>query len=71
MPTPIPLRSDYITLGQALKVAGLASTGGQAKTVVRAGQFRVNDEVELRPGRKLHAGDRVTDESGQEWVIQA
>ncbi len=71
MATPIPLRAEYITLGQALKVAGIASTGGQAKGTVRAGQIRVNGEIELRPGRKLHAGDRVADEHGQEWIIQA
>jgi len=71
MPTSIPLRGEFITLAQALKVSGLAGTGGHAKVVVRAGQIRVNGEVELRPGRKLHAGDRVTDERGQEWVIEA
>ena len=71
MATPIPLRGDHITLGQALKVSGIATTGGQAKIIVREGQIKVNGAVEQRPGRKLHAGDVVTDERGQEWIIQA
>jgi ribosome-associated protein len=70
MATPIALRDEYITLSQALKVAGIAGTGGHAKVAIRAGQFRVNGEVELRPGRKLRAGDRLTDEHGAEWLIQ-
>jgi ribosome-associated protein len=68
--TPIPLRGAHITLAQAVKLAGLADTGGQAKLLVRAGKVRVNGSVETRPGHKLHAGDRVGDESGREWIIQ-
>ncbi len=70
MATPIELHGDHITLAQALKLAGLADTGGQAKFLARSGRFRVNGEAEARPGRKLRAGDRVQDERGEEWVIQ-
>jgi ribosome-associated protein len=66
----ITLREDHITLAQAVKVAGLAETGGQAKTLVRAGVVRVNGEVETRPGRKLRAGDRFALVSGEgEWTV--
>ena len=41
----------------------------QAKLLVRAGKIRVNGAVEERPGHKLHAGDRVQDAAGQEWVV--
>ena len=71
MATPIPLRGDHITLGQALKVAGVAGTGGQAKVVIRDGRVRVNGEIETRPGRKLHAGDVIASDQGEEWVVQA
>lgn len=71
--TTIALRGDHITLAQAVKVAGLAETGGQAKTLVRAGVVRVNGEVETRPGRKLRAGDRFAVVSGapggDEWTV--
>ena len=69
--TPILLRGPHITLAQAVKLAGLAETGGQAKHLVRTGTIRVNDVAENRPGRKLHAGDRLANPGGGEWVIQA
>jgi ribosome-associated protein len=69
LPTPVPLRGDHITLVQAVKVAGLAESGGQAKRLVREGGIAVNGQAEGRPGRKLVAGDRFAT-GGQEWVIQ-
>ena len=66
----LQLRGDHITLVQAVKVAGLAGTGGQAKLRVREGEFTVNGEVERRPGRKLVAGDRFA-AGEREWTIQA
>ncbi|MGL4551628.1 MAG: RNA-binding S4 domain-containing protein, partial [Gemmataceae bacterium] len=33
----VTLRGDHITLAQAIKVAGLADTGGSAKVAVREG----------------------------------
>jgi ribosome-associated protein len=65
----LPLRGDHITLVQAVKVAGLVESGGQAKRFVREKGISVNGQIELRPGRKLIAGDRFAIED-QEWVIQ-
>jgi ribosome-associated protein len=48
-----------ITLGQFVKVAGLAATGGEAKQLVTAGLVRVNAQVEMRRGHKLRPGDIV------------
>jgi ribosome-associated protein len=48
-----------ITLGQFVKTAGLATTGGEAKQLVTAGLVRVNAQVETRRGHKLRAGDIV------------
>jgi ribosome-associated protein len=47
------------TLGQALKVANLAGSGGEAKVLIQAGEILVNGEVETRRGRKLQKGDVV------------
>jgi ribosome-associated protein len=47
------------TLGQALKVASLVGSGGEAKVLIQAGEVFVNGEVETRRGRKLEAGDVV------------
>jgi ribosome-associated protein len=65
----LPLRDEHITLAQALKVTGLAGSGGQAKTLVRSGVVTVNDAVELQPGKKLRAGDRFRVLEGDEWII--
>lgn len=54
----VPVRLP-ITLGQFLKVAQLASSGGEAKSLIALGAVHVNGEVEQRRGRKLVGGDRV------------
>jgi len=58
-PIAFDLRGDHITLDALLKAAGLASSGGEAKTLIQQGQVLVNGEVDLRRGRKLRAGDEV------------
>lgn len=55
----IKLRDDYIKLSQALKAAGLAESGVDAKYAVLDGKVTVNGEVEYQRGKKLHAGDIV------------
>jgi ribosome-associated protein len=58
--SPTPVTVDLpITLGQFVKLAGLVSTGAEAKHVVAAGSFSVNGEIETRRGRKLSGGDIV------------
>ena len=66
----LPLLGDHITLAHAVKAAGLADSGGQAKHLVRGGAVRVNGTVETRPGRKLSAGDRIN-VGGEEWTVTA
>jgi ribosome-associated protein len=56
--------SPGITLGQALKVANLVGSGGEAKVLVQTGEVLVNGEVETRRGRQLREGDVV--EVGEE-----
>ena len=51
--------SSGITLGQALKAASIAGTGGEAKVLVQMGEVLVNGEVETRRGRRLREGDVV------------
>ncbi len=58
-PREVEIREDTIRLGQLLKLAGIAGTGGEARELVQEGAVRVNGEVETRRGRQLHAGDVV------------
>jgi len=48
-----------IKLDQFLKFHNLVASGGEAKVRIRAGEVRVNSEVEMRRGRKLALGDVV------------
>lgn len=50
---------EYIKLGQALKAAGLADTGLDAKEYIQQGLVLVDGEVETRRGRKLYDGAEV------------
>jgi ribosome-associated protein len=61
---------DKITLNDALKLSGLAPTGGQAKMLIQGGQVKVNGEVETRRKKQLQAGD-VIEVGGEEFVIES
>ena len=65
----IKLRDEYITLGQALKAANLVEDGVEAKLVIQDGLVKVNNEVDIRRGRKLYDGDVVSFD-GQELRIE-
>ena len=54
----IEIRDEYIKLGQAMKLAGLVSSGIEAKVVIQDGEVKVNGEVETRRGKKLYSGDK-------------
>ena len=53
------IRTEYIHLDQALKLAGLAGSGGEAKAIVKTGSVSVNGTTETRRGRKLRPGDVI------------
>ena len=46
--------------GAATQKLSLVGSGGEAKATVRSGGIKVNGVDEVRPGRKLHQGDKVT-----------
>lgn len=55
----IKLRDEYIKLGQALKAAGLAESGVDAKFAIQDGLVKVNGEIEYQRGKKLVDGDVI------------
>jgi ribosome-associated protein len=59
-----------IRLGQLLKLAGLVDSGGQAKTVLAAGDVRVNGMVDTRRGAQLRPGDVVELVGAPEAAVQ-
>lgn len=66
----ITIKDDYIKLGQALKLAGLVSSGVEAKMLIQDGLVMVNNEVEERRGRKLYADD-IFSLDGEEVKVTA
>ena len=66
----IKLREEYIKLGQALKAANLVSSGVEAKIVIQDGLVKVNGQVELQRGKKLHVGDIIEFDNKQVKIEQ-
>ena len=56
----IKINTPYITLGQFLKIADIASSGGEAKYLVKELNITVDKEPEDRRGRKLYPKMVVT-----------
>jgi ribosome-associated protein len=68
VPTTEADEADVLRLDDALKLAGVAGTGGQAKHLIQQGEVRVNGEVETRRKRKLVEGD-VVEVGGESFEI--
>lgn len=49
----ITIKDEFIKLGQALKLAGLVSSGVDAKFLIQDGQVKVNGEVDIRRGKNF------------------
>lgn len=65
----IKIKDEYIKLGQALKLSGMAGFGIEAKILIQDGKVLVNGEVEFQRGKKLYSGD-VFSLDGEEVQIQ-
>ncbi len=48
--------TDFVTLGQFLKLANLIQTGGEAKEFLTNHEIFVDGELDNRRGRKLYDG---------------
>jgi len=57
--TDIGISTEYITLGQFLKLAGCIGTGGEVKHFLLEKKVMVNAEPDNRRGRKLRVGDQI------------
>ena len=59
-PRAVLVRGVPIELSQFMKFGGLAESGGAAKQAIAEGRVLLNGATEMRKGKKLVAGDRVT-----------
>lgn len=65
----IKIRDDFIKLGQVLKLAGLVDSGVDAKIQIQEGFVKVNGEVEVQRGKKIHPGD-IIEFKGQQVKVK-
>lgn len=65
----IKIETEYITLGQFLKLADVIQSGGMAKFFLQEYDVFINGEQDQRRGRKLRSGDNVKIPGFGEYVI--
>ena len=63
------LKTEYITLGQFLKVMNVISSGGEARDFLETHEMIINGQPDQRRGRKIYPGDVVTLPGGEEVTV--
>lgn len=53
------ISTDFIRLDAFLKLCDAVQSGGHAKIVIQDGEIKLNGEVCVQRGKKLHVGDKV------------
>ena len=53
----LTIRTPFIKLDSALKLADVVGSGGMAKLLIEDEQIRVNGEICTQRGKKLYPGD--------------
>ena len=65
----VKITTEYITLGQFLKLTSIAPSGGLVKAILAEYKISVNDTPDNRRGKKLYPGDKVTIKTIGEYRI--
>ncbi len=53
----LEISTEFIRLDSAMKLAGIAATGGEAKMYIQDGEVKVNGETCQSRGKKLRDAD--------------
>ena len=65
----VKIDTEYITLGQFLKMTDIIASGGEAKYAVKELEIYVNDVKEDRRGRKLYPNDKIEVEGNMFFIV--
>jgi S4 domain protein YaaA len=65
----IKITTQYITLGQFIKLANIFESGGMIKSYLKDEGVLVNNEIEHRRGRKLYVNDVVEFEQAGKYIV--
>lgn len=68
MQKKIKINTEYITLGQFVKLLNILDSGGMVKSYLQDQGVIVNGELEHRRGRKLYNQDSVEIE-GNTYIV--
>jgi ribosome-associated protein len=66
--TPVSIYTEFIKLQDAMKLANIVYSGGEAKQLILEEQVAVNGKVCTMRGKKLYPGDAFTFD-GQKYQI--
>ena len=66
----IKISTEFVTLGQFLKLANLIQTGGEAKFYLKENKVIVDGEEDNRRGRKLYSGNIVEVENQTFEIVE-
>ena len=67
--TEITINTEYITLGQFLKLADIIQSGGEAKAFLAENKVEIDGISDNRRGRKLRGGE-IIEILGQKYEIK-
>lgn len=67
--TEIEINTEYITLGQFVKLTNVLESGGMVKAFLQDQGAIVNGEREQRRGRKLYPNDVVEIEGAGSFIV--
>ena len=67
--TEITINTEYITLGQFLKLADIIQSGGEAKSFLAQNEVEIDGALDNRRGRKLRGGE-IIEVLGQKYEIK-
>lgn len=64
----ITINSEFITLGQFLKIADIVGSGGETKIFLATNSILINNQEDNRRGRKLYKND-IIEVLGRKYII--
>ena len=64
----LKIKDEFIKLGQALKLSGIAASGIDAKIMIQEGEVKYNGKIELQRGKKVYTGDTF-EAAGKQFVV--
>ena len=67
--TEITINTEYLTLGQFLKLADIIQSGGEAKSFLAQNKVEIDGISDNRRGRKLRGGE-IIEILGQTYEIK-